>query len=459
MSTLMEDRLAAALRARADQVQPEDLRRLDVPVVPLRGERRRRRTAVLAGLAAAAVAAVAGPLVLGGQDGSGSPQPAGPTEPRPTSSTQRAESVLSADVDGDGAADSAWIRDTGGVVEVVVRRASGGRFRALVDEDATGDLLSAGDLGGEPGAELVVPVSDDPSELPLVLTRLGADGLVEAAYPDSDLEGWRPDAPQNRWSADEGGLRIWETGSVPGDERVPFWDWRVSGQGRLLPGLLQLGCLRAAGSEPVACEGPDRWGKDEPDMGAHGDLPTLIPAVDERLSTERFPYGADFFGPESDDYARLRGDFTPEGEVKDGHVELVVLAEGVEHRAPVAAGWNPVLVPRVMAVHGEAPSFVVERPLGDTVFTSVFSFWDGELVELETEGDVFLGSGVVKHDGEMTEQRTWITAHGQVLTALLLDHGARRHQLWRWDLGGTTMTPTDLGEACIDWETGRYGRC
>ena len=27
MSTLMEDRLAAALRARAEQVQPEDLRR------------------------------------------------------------------------------------------------------------------------------------------------------------------------------------------------------------------------------------------------------------------------------------------------------------------------------------------------------------------------------------------------------------------------------------------------
>ena len=66
MSTLMEDRLAAALRARAEQVQPEDLRPVDVPVRPLRDSRRPRRTAVLAGLAAAAcAAAVAGTLLPG----------------------------------------------------------------------------------------------------------------------------------------------------------------------------------------------------------------------------------------------------------------------------------------------------------------------------------------------------------------------------------------------------------
>jgi len=73
---------------------------------------------------------------------------------------------------------------------------------------------------------------------------------------------------------------------------------------------------------------------------------------------------------------------------------------------------------------------------------------------------VFVGSGVVDHRDELTEQRTWITPEGLTFTSVLLDRETRRHQLRQWDPNaGETISTIDLGEASIDWETGNYGRC
>jgi hypothetical protein len=312
-------------------------------------------------------------------------------------------------------------------------------------------------VGGGRGGELVVPISDRAYDLPLVYTWLDHEGLVVAPWPEIGLEGWRPGHELNRWTVRENGLRTWEAQSVAGDGRYLFWDWTLDDEARLLPGAAQLGCA-APEDAPAPCPGEGDESKGRPDVGAREDLPTLMPGVSERLSGERLVYGPDFFGPGSDDYAQLQGDFTPEDSAGDGHVELVVTANGVEHRAPVKAGREPLLVPQPLVMHGDAPVLVVERAGGDTVSTSVFAFRDGELVELEPEGDVFLGSGVVDHEGELTEQRTWVTSEGQLFTAVLLDWETRRHHLWRWDVG-RTVSPTDLGEACIDWETGDYGRC
>lgn len=455
MSTLIEDRLAAALRARADQVQPEDLRPVDVPVVGLHERRPRRRTVVLAALAAAAsAAAVAAPLALSGPDGVQGPPPTSPTETGgPTSSPERPlASVVQADVDGDGREDlvQLWRGPDGAARLLVEPTGAAEKVQAVtpLEGPVRGDLVIAADLGGLDGVEVLVPRSDDPADLPGVYTWDGGR-LVATTYPD---------APGNRWAIlEDGTLRTWEVAAGSTDERVPYRDWYVDLRLRLrFPSTLQ-GCLTGAQEWPVFC-GPDTSGKGPVDLGPRGGLPLLMPAVQERLSDERYVYGPDFFGPGSDDYAQLRGDFEPADGAEDGHVELVVTAEGVEHRAPVTAGGGPVLVPRYLAVHGDSPVLVVERPSGDTVFTSVYAFWDAELVELELEGDVFLGSGVVDYEGRLTEQRTWVTAEGQLFTAVLLDWESRRHRLWRWDVG-RSVTPTDLGEACIDWEAGDYGRC
>lgn len=463
MSTLMEDRLAAALRARADQVQPEDLQPLAVPVASLEARRgraaRRRRTVALAGLAAAAcAAAVAGQLLLGDQGGNEAPQPAAPTEPRPTSSNERTLAAAATDVDGDGTEDAAAIVRTDGSLVLRVDLASGDRVEAPVRAGVEAALLTAGDVGGGPGGELVVPVSDRAHDLPLVYTWLGREGLVVASWPDVGIENWRPGNPQNRWTVRENGLRTWEAESVPGLNRYPYWDWTVDDEARLLPGSMQLGCA-APDDAPAPCRGEDQTGKASPAVGPRGDLPELLPAVTEVLRDEKFFYG---LGPAKGEYAQLRGDFGEEGgAVDDGDVELVVTLMGVgPRRIPIPAGQSPRLVPQPLMLWGDAPAFVVQRSGGDTAAVELYSFWNGELVELKPQSDVFLGSGVIDHEGELTEQRTWITPDGQMFTALSLDWETGRHQLWQWDPNaGETISTIDLGEACFDWEAGDYGRC
>lgn len=213
-------------------------------------------------------------------------------------------------------------------------------------------------------------------------------------------------------------------------------------------------------SSTAPCPGEAEEGKGDPDVGLDGDLPELMPAVQERLVDERFFYGR---GPARGEYAQLQGDFGEEGgAVADGDVELVVtLMDEETRRIPISAGQSPRLVPAVLLAPGDAPIFAVQRSGGDTAVLELFTSWNGELIQVEPTGDVFLGSGIVDHQGEMTEQRTWLTPDGSMFTAVLLDWETRRHHLWRWsdDLDAETIAPTDLGEACIDWETGDYGRC
>lgn len=472
MSTLIEERLAAALHARSDQVQPEHLRPLDIPVVSMAARRmrtaRRRRTAVVAGLAVAATAAaVASPLLFSDLGGAGSPQPTAPTSPTGSEPPRpyRLLGSTEADVDGDGVTDAATIvqQDGDGPLVLRVELGSGDRIEVTVRPDVPGGVGMPGnpllgrDLGGGAGEELVVPVSPRESDLPVVYTWVDGEGLVVAPYPASGLQGWRADAPTNRWAVLETLLRTWEAEAVPGDGRYRYWDWYVDGRARLQPGRLQLGCA-APGDVPAPCPDEAEEGKSGVDVGPRGDLPALMPAVGESLRDERYVYGR---GPASGDYAQLQGDFGVEGgAVAEGDVELVVTAMGEEHRTPVSAGQSPRLVPGVLVARGDAPVFVVERSGGDLSVLELFTFWNGELIEVEPTGEVLLGSGVVDYEGEITEQRTWVTPGGAMFTAVLLDWETRRQRLWRWnDNVGETISPTDLGEACIDWETGAYGRC
>jgi hypothetical protein len=454
MSTLMEDRLGAALRARADQVQPEDLRPLDhaVPVTPLR-----RHKPLLLGLAAAAcAAAIAVPFVVGtDKTTQPSPAPAGPSDP-----AEVVEVVLRADVDGDGAPDDVRLgyADGDSRYKVVVDLASGDKVVTGGETEQRPELFVGDDLDGNGTEEVMLRVADDPSVMPHVFTWMENEGLVRTTFPDQDVAGWVPTAKQNRWAVRQERLHTWE---ALGDEQNPlpqvaFWTWDLR-DGRFVPGDMRTRCLPEGVDFPVVC---DDDASTSPGTGAHGDLPALMPAVEETLTDQPWAYGGEFFGPGSKDYAQLQGDLGEEGgAVAEGQVELVVTVNGVEHRAPVPAGQSPELVPQTLTMHGDTPVLLVRQSGGDLSVTTVYAFRDGELVQIPVSGDVPLVSGVVDHDGELTEQRTWVTTGGQLFSALLLDHETGRHRLWHWDNLGETISPSDAGEMCIDWASGDYGRC
>ncbi|HSS68152.1 MAG TPA: hypothetical protein VLK34_06335, partial [Nocardioidaceae bacterium] len=141
MSATIEDRLGAALEARAELVTSDDLRPLAVPDRPAHG---RRRTVLVVSAAAAGVVAITAPFVIA-RLASSHPDggPIGPL-PTPPSATQASEQPTDAgdviarqqaDVDGDGRPDD---------VRVVVTARRGGGSEGVVEVTlASGDTGSA----------------------------------------------------------------------------------------------------------------------------------------------------------------------------------------------------------------------------------------------------------------------------------------------------------------------------
>ena len=275
MSRAIEDRLVAALEARAELVGPEDLGPIQVPDRP----RRPRRGVVLLLAAAASAVAVGAPFVLGGGGASPEPDPTGPSsvvsspsEPAPSESapsesappTASSDLVVAdrqrADVDGDGRPDevrlmldSAQEEPAAGVVEVSL--AAGGTVsaevplgypRLLPAFDINGDghdqVLLSHTAGGDSAQLLVytwydgglVPARTD-GDAPLALD-LDGQGRVDHYYTDDrGLFSWRRLDPVDP----SGGPRF----------RVEQWSWSVDGD-RLVPTPAESGCVDVTSQDP-----------------------------------------------------------------------------------------------------------------------------------------------------------------------------------------------------------------
>lgn len=248
MSTSLEDRLTAALSARAEQVTPESLR-ADVPatVSPLR-----RRTVTGAAIlgAAAAVAAVVGIGVAVTGDAEG-PGPAGtpsatdrPTPPTPPTPPSQGESGSLSDLlpESDVAVEPVPqggldARIAGARVELspqglMVVHEQGLMFEAQL-RNVTAPLslrmevLPLGQAGsgyvvieeGKPGWRLIVPVNG---------------GLAQAAVPDDVPFGTgftADDAGYLTWTNDTGTLFTRVQVGDPSRERYRVYRWEVTGPG------------------------------------------------------------------------------------------------------------------------------------------------------------------------------------------------------------------------------------
>jgi len=276
MSRSTEDRLAAALHARAEQVTPQVL----APIVVPRPPHRARRGALLLLAAAASTAAVVTPFVLlNGGEGAPEPDPAGtpsvgeseptepqltepqptqPSDPPPEPGTFVVVDEQQADVDGDGRPDQVRVlfhsRNTDepakGSVEVTL--AAGGTTTAAVPLAYAPQLLAPVDLNGDGGEQLLLPYTEGGDAAPLAVYTWHDGALVRARQEDNAplATEYYGAGPVAGYYVDERGLISWYRLGDPVQNaprfRVKQWSWSIDGD-RLVPTSVEPGCLDLAG--------------------------------------------------------------------------------------------------------------------------------------------------------------------------------------------------------------------
>ena len=273
MSRSIEDRLVAALEARAELVTAEDLGPLEVPDQRWRP----RRSAVLLLAAAATAAAVATPFVMDG----GTPPESGPagqpsvgvsesTEPEPTESPEPPSLPSDmlvvdrqrADVDGDGRPDQvrvlldAHTEDEPGDGFVEVSLASGAMGAAEVPFGYPGPLGPPVDINGDGRKQVLLSHTGGGDSAQLLVYTWHEGGLVLARTDGHvplalDLDG---QGRVNHYYADNRGLFSWQRLDPVGPAGGPMfkveqWSWAVDGD-RLVPTPAGYACVDVTSADP-----------------------------------------------------------------------------------------------------------------------------------------------------------------------------------------------------------------
>jgi hypothetical protein len=458
MSTALEDRLTAALLARAELVQPEDLRHLALPApapTPIW-----RRPTVVALVAAAAVAAVAVPFLLRDDQVARHPLPSN-RFPLPTP-----EHALRGDVDGDGRPDR--IRAAGHTLTVtlaadpthaVTRRLphlSG--LVGLVDAGAPGSTIVAvtrtGHILGGQGWEAFTLERGKlrPVSVRSVASPRFGDGLV--GYPER----------KTSWVTSDGVLM---TGALDpaqdGQQRVAV---QVSRAVPRAQGLVQkpvgTWCWDlAAQSLPTPCPAGASYAFDP---GPHGSLPSLLPIGDPdwiwNVGTHKESWqegGTRLRSVTGQPHTSSRYDQT---------YDVVGSVEGQHVSARIGKARTRLFTTYVDLGHG-VRGLAAADP--QTSAWNLLAVTDQGLVPLsfgspaDTPGGQFYlhpGTNEVTVGGHIRPATTWI-ADGRVFTRV---DTARfgRYRTYEWqvtDSSGTTLEPVDLGTVCIDDFQGTYGTC
>lgn len=224
-ATRTEDRLVAALQARAEQVRPEDL----APFVTPEPARSRPRWGAYALAAAAIAAVVAAPFAVGAlrhtsapEPGpaapSGSPVPSASADPTPTPAGGTRTVRGTADVDGDGQPDAVTMTNRTGHevrmlgLHVSVTLATGEQSTATADVSWELSLEPARDIDGDGRDVLVVRAEGGDSDVPQVFayrqgrlqhlaTAYGAPPLTNGGDADGRVLRWWFDAEGRMFSA------------------------------------------------------------------------------------------------------------------------------------------------------------------------------------------------------------------------------------------------------------------
>jgi hypothetical protein len=445
----MEDRLTAALHARAELVRHEDLRHHALPQPAVS---HRRRNAVVALLAAACVAAVVVPLVSRDHGAHEQPTVHVPQPPSDEVLPQgayrapepRLTDRLSGDVDGDGRPDD--VRASGHTISVT--------------------------LAADPSH----PIRYDQPQLSglagLIPSRGRAHGIVEANAGLADGDEWLVLTLQ------DGGLRIAKIsvntkdgvhGVVPG-----YWTSWLAPDGALMGGRLdplQHGARHLAVDvsrmtlDPPRSSSLGRWcwdvltqqvpapcptGQDDAfDPGPHGSLPSLLPPMDNDDSISPLGAGGSGTWREGSVSLHLADGPVEATEPQDQVYDVVGTIDG--HHVSARAGvFTPTMFKTFVDLGHGVRGLALENAT-DLGGWTLLSYVDHRLVPTTVNSNL--------HPGEVFE--TWIGPDKQVFTRVR-DGVAGHWRLYRWedtDTSGRYLVPVSLGVVCIDDFQQTYGTC
>ena len=485
MSTI-EDRLTSALAARAEQVQPEDLREEGLPA-PKVTWLRHPATYVVA--AAACAAAIAAPFVLDLGDADPSPAPPFTSQtPTPSETLPPQEDVggdwpvefgtSPVDVDGDGVKDRTRVRHEPG------EPLAGPRARVEVDLSSTGatvfgivetfdsfvNVAEAVDLDGDGDRELTIYRDDTDyrnGAEPFAVLSLVEDRLVEATVPATPalVTGIIHDGDTGRGYQS----RVWVTAGVmrsyittdtytgveplnlPLTYPVQVTSWSMV-DGALVPRDQGRQCIDIAADPgndlPVPC--PAGFG----DTGS----PALFPEQDQTIGLgESFEVakGSVTFT------VSLDGGPVDHGAVEPGTTELVVELPGGEvQRVPLPGGWVPAAYTTPVRMAGSDLTVLVAQEGGDSTTMTLVVVRQGKVMAALTDGPVPFGGGWL--GAEAQGFQTWIGPDNVVYTRVMTEPMVEQYDVYRWALGGTvsidetpTLQPQSVG--CFDIDNSAPG--
>lgn len=452
-NTLLEDRLAAALAARAHQVDEHDLAAAQIP-----GPAHRHRGLIMLAAAACTALVVAVPYTIAQLDDSPPPRPPTsvppePTPPTPSATGPRPSSswpivrTERADVDGDGTQEMVRLRvepsdgSTGAHPRARLEAVVSHHTAFLVISGAARYRLQpAADLPGSAGQELLVAEDSQLRVFDLVDGR-----LKQLAAPDDPplMRGTDSEGRSVTWNLDDGLTTVRSIGVVGDGEPGPMdegqittaqrWRWRVSG-GALTVAGSDTGCasvkdLRKRAScvndpphttDPAELSSVSLGYEVHPNIVLPGGLVTTAVLVRKRTYWGGWMY-------------------------HDDDVTLVVRAGGHTWSAHVGTGPEPRLYQQGVNASTTTNGILVGQPSLRRQAWSVFTVVDGKLVRLTTpqhEPRLGLDPG--------NDTLSWIDGDATYGGFLFSSYGSgTRKQLYRWDQTGTTFEPVPLGVYCF----------
>jgi hypothetical protein len=475
MSIDLERRLTDALEARANLVRSEDLRHGTVPGHDAEPDHPRwRRVAAYTAAVAACAAAIAVPVWL-----TDTPRSAPEPTPAPEGwvggigrtgvGAQLPASRQTADVDGDGAPDTVWVRSKGrrvpGPVRVEVLLSTTPdevRWTVLDLEAQSAGVEGAAQLDADPGEELVISTEDGSTFTDAVVDFVdGRLQQVPASEPDMLRSTTLTDGRTRTPRVEAGRLLTWTSQERLRDDtefaRVDVTWWTIGDEhGR--PTLVADGrdeqCIDLTGMRFGPCLAGNVPDADFPDVSGDNPsdvVPAFLPVVETQLDI-----GADlrFKVDGTPAVARLTG--TPD----DPTLEVEVGADTLT--AELGAG-DPARLLDGIVPGAAGPGLLVLRETGDATAWSVWSVRDDKLVKLNVSDEAPLGSGFLETKQGFRSYHTELSKSGLLWTAIGDPSGdSEIEDVWIWSLDsgpGVVATPQSCFRFPADGSDPAFAPC